>query len=152
VSDAPKSDPVVALYRDWVRQTLFRYRAAPGQDPDQQLRTHLETGYAEAKSALAKMRAEDAPASHIQGQEIAVFVFAAGLFTYGKVDVAEEIVDYIPPAANIRKLARVLDALLPLPENISVLDHPDAVRAWLQAHRDQLRWEEELGRYMTAGP
>ena len=78
-----------------------------------------------------------------------LFLIGVGLFAFGRLDVAEDILDNIP-AKNcpISVLAGVL-RLLPLPRNLlSWHDRPDAIREWLRVKSPRLNWSESKERYI----
>jgi hypothetical protein len=75
------------------------------------------------------------------------FIFAAGLFAYGQLDVADDLLDDMPASGSIRKLALALKALLPLPNPLHPHRDPEGTRLWPRNHRERLQWNEEAGMY-----
>jgi len=137
------------LYRTAVRQALFRYVPRAANDPDAELLTYLETHYAAEKASLASAKAGRAPEKEIAALRNGLFVFAAGLFAYGHVEAAEDVIDCIPSSGAIRNLALALQAMLPLPTDLNPLQDPERLRGWLRDHRGRLRWEESSGTYVA---
>jgi hypothetical protein len=79
------------------------------------------------------------------------YVMAVALLTFGRLDTVEAILAEMPPAGHpARILARAVDALLPTNEN--AIADPAATRAWLDVHRDRLRWSEPDGRFHLNPP
>lgn len=129
-----------ALYRDAVRELLPGWRHRSGPEDAAAFRDFVLARHVEARATFGAATA--APDSAAAG---ALFVFAAGAFAFGQLDAAADILATIPPTANIRQLARVLQALLPgaVPDP---LRDPEGVRDWLAAH-PALSWDEAAGRY-----
>ncbi len=122
------------LYRDAVRQLLWRYRPDPAEDPDQALRRHLESLTSESDSFTR-------------------FVVAAGLLSYGQIDLAEDLLDCLPEGrGNVRQLSHALVALLPAPAHLDPLQQPEAFRSWLRENRDRLHWDATLGKFLLDVP
>ncbi|MCW6005719.1 hypothetical protein K1W54_14195 [Micromonospora sp. CPCC 205371] len=79
------------------------------------------------------------------------YVMAVALLTFGRLDTVEAILAEMPPVGHpARILARAIDALLPT--NANAIADPAATRAWLDAHRDRLRWNETDGRFHLDPP
>lgn len=140
--------PPHRLYREMVKQTLFRYVSPPGVDPEVALRLHLEKLYAEESAALNAAIAASAPQEQIMARRNGVFVLAAGLFAFGRIDVAEDLVEHLPPSGNVRRLAMALKALLPIPLEMDPLREPEGMAEWLRANASELGWDESAGRYV----
>lgn len=133
-----------ALYRDAVRELLPGWRHRTGPEDAAAFRDFVLARHVAARAAFAATPAP-APESAEAG---ALFVFAAGAFAFGRLDASGDILATIPPTANLRQLARVLQVLLPgaVPDP---LRDPDGVRAWLAAH-PALSWDEATGLYRAA--
>lgn len=79
----------------------------------------------------------------------ALFFLAAGLLSFGKIDVAGDLIDYLPPGrAGIRQLALALVALFPVPEHFDPLQDPEPIKKWLRQNRDQLDWNPNEGQFV----
>ncbi len=140
------------LYRTAVRQLLFRWVPPAGADPDAALRAHLEARYAEEKARWAAVAGQDAGAETTAVRN-GLFVLAAGVFAYGRLEAAADVVDHVPSSGAVRRLALALAALLPLPPGLDPLADPEGFRRWLGAQRGALRWDEARGVYAAAtGP
>jgi hypothetical protein len=114
-------------WRDTVRRGMSRF---PGDDDA--LLSFLERGYPAARG-------------------LERYVMAVALLTFGRLDTVEAILTEMPPVGHpARILARAVDALLPT--NGNTIADPAAARAWLDAHRDQLRWSEPDGRFHLNPP
>ncbi len=88
-------------------------------------------------------------AAYTGSQGIERFVMAVARLTFGDLDVAEDVLTYLPePGHPARVLARSLDALLPT--EATVLEDPAAARRWLAKHRDTLRWDPTSGRFESS--
>ncbi|MCG8558690.1 MAG: hypothetical protein MI824_02715 [Hyphomicrobiales bacterium] len=135
------------LYRTAVRQVCTQYKPAPERDPEADFHDYLRSCYREETARLAALSAEDADHPERMLSRHARFVFAAGLFAYGHIEVAEDLLDGQPPTGGIRKLVLALKALLPLPDELDPLRDAEAVRGWLRANRDWLAWDEARGAY-----
>jgi len=76
------------------------------------LRTILENLYNESKERLSQLHNKNASESIIKSEKAGLFVLGAGLFTFGRLDVAEDILTGIPGGrGSIRQLAWVLNIL-----------------------------------------
>jgi hypothetical protein len=90
----------------------------------------------------------------IQTERLGIAVLALGLLAFGNIEVVDEILDAMPIDSSLRRLNvyRLLSSglrdMLPLPKDMNPLTNPDEVRAWFLVSRDNLRWQEELGRYV----
>lgn len=102
--------------------------------------------------ALWLDRADYSARGHSQ---LTMFVAAVGLFAFGRLDVASDVLELLPPQLpgkpriNARIAVRVLSNLLPLPAHLDpmILDDHATIRAWIENHRSRLRWSETDGRY-----
>lgn len=77
-----------------------------------------------------------------------LFIFSVGAFAFGQIEAATDILDTMPPTANIRHFSCVLNALLPGLYADPRKD-PAAVRTWLSLH-PTLSWNETEGVYSEA--
>jgi hypothetical protein len=139
------------LYRREVRSVLelFRNKLPAPSDSEIELEKFLENMYKQLKKQLLQLVIENAPESVIKGEKMGVFILASGLFAFGHLDVAQDILDGIPSGrANIRRLALVLKALLPMPKNIDPLTNPLAVKEWLSIYRHNLEWNANLEKFI----
>ena len=137
------------LYRAAVRELLTQFEPAAYDDPEAGFFEYLEANHRAEKARLASSPTAQAPPTQVLAIRNGLFVLAAGLLAHGRIEVAEELLDFLPSSGAVRNLALALEALLPLPDALSALRDPEAVRAWLREHRDRLRWDEERGVYVT---
>ncbi|MEM7715885.1 MAG: hypothetical protein AAF349_20310 [Cyanobacteria bacterium P01_A01_bin.68] len=136
-------------YREMVRTTLWRYTSPPNSNPDTALRIHLESLYEEGKNKISCLVNENASDSIIRREKVGLFVISVGLFTFGQLDVAEDILSGIPGGkGSIRRFTWVLKVLLPLPKELDVLEQPDVVNEWLKLKRSKLRWDGSSEKYI----
>jgi hypothetical protein len=87
-------------------------------------------------------------------------VIAAGLLSYGTLEMVEYILDHLPDHfvrnGYCNLIARrVVVAVLPLPEELRgwvqwIAGSPkaEAVRSWFARHRDMLRWQPSSGKFI----
>ena len=147
-----KPNELAKLYRDFARAVCVPYRDPPNSDRDLAFRTYLEQHYSNAKKELSRLVARGAPSSEVQSVRLALFVFAAGLLPYGRLDVAEDIVMGTPEGrANMRGLAWSIKALMPLPPELDPFKNPVGTLKWLQDNRDNLTWDDTLQSYVFKG-
>ena len=65
------------------------------------------------------------------------------------MDVAGDILDNIPgDLRQVRHLARVLNQLLPMPQNLSPFRNSLAVREWLKIKYSRLKWDTTSEKYI----
>src|SRR4051812_15547700 len=102
---AAPDEPPHKLYRAMVAQSLFRYAPPLGIDPEVALRVHLAKSYTDTSAALVEAIAGNAPPQQIRALRNGLFVFAAGLFAFGRSDVAENLIEHLPPSGSVRRLA-----------------------------------------------
>lgn len=141
-----KPESLSSLYRTSVRQVCTQYVPPADGDRDEAFLSYLRSGYEEAKAQCGSVVGKDDDPKQTS-IHIGRFILAAGLFAYGQLDVADDLLDYMPPSGGIRKLALALKALLPLPDQLHPFRDPEGTRLWLQNHRDRLQWNEEAGTY-----
>ena len=136
-------------YREMVRFEFKRCPPPPDSNPDKAFHIHLEALYKKDKKVLLKLVDENASESEIRNQKVGLFILSVGLFTYGRLDVAEDILTGIPGGrGSIRRLTWVMNVLLPLPEKLDALKQPDLVSEWLKINSDKLRWDESSETYI----
>lgn len=118
------------MYRQIVRDIAVNYHPLSDTDKqDNEFFEYLRKGYLEAKQ-------------HQERSEI--FIFAAGLLTYGQIEMVDDILDNIPSGkAHVRRLAWTVTTLLPIPQNIDVFKDAEAIKKWLNEHKDRLSWNAE---------
>jgi hypothetical protein len=143
------------LYRDAVRDVCTNFRPKPGQDPDASFREFLEASLAEERATLQKLLSQRlAAAEDLYISRTGIFVAAAGLVAHGRADVINDVLESAlelygegRSRPDIRKLAWVLKALLPLPEGLDPETDPQRFRLWMQANAQHLMWHPSEDRY-----
>ncbi|MEO0933656.1 MAG: hypothetical protein AAFY21_07825 [Cyanobacteria bacterium J06641_2] len=109
----------------------------------------LQNLYQEYKREILAKTNEGVPDSDIKGFRNGLFVLSVGLFCFGRLDVAEDILDNIPGGrGNINRFAYVLNRLLPAPSDLNCVNNPMEFKQWLRKNRSQVRWDENLERYI----
>lgn len=125
---------------------LKHYRFSPDAND---LYEHLESEYEKAKNRISALFDSGESQSIIKSHKNGLFIISVGLFAYGRLDVAEDILNNIPGGrGSINHLAGVLKRLLPLPSGYSPRDNPNAIKEWLRVKRSRLRWDELAERYI----
>ena len=88
--------------------------------------------------------------------ELDRFARAVLLFTFGELDAAKLVLEFMPkqlpgePRKRYLVMALAVRDILPLPKNLHPLreeDHAQIV-AWLDANQGKLVWNEERGRFL----
>jgi hypothetical protein len=71
------------------------------------------------------------------------------LLTYGRLDAVDDVLAHLPDGRHpARTLARSVSILVPLPPGLDPLQDAQATAAWIRAHRDELIWRSEDGRFV----
>ncbi|OUL35449.1 hypothetical protein BV372_11440 [Nostoc sp. T09] len=135
-------------FRKSILSEFQKYQASPDSDSDTAFRKYLECEYENAKIRLLNLLNEGALELVLKDKRNGLFIISIGLFTFGNLDVAEDILDNIPAGrVPANHLAGVLSRLLPLPAGFSPLENPAVVKEWLKENRFRLIWDESLERY-----
>lgn len=137
------------LYRRSVRECVRDYSPADGVDPDEDFKSYLQTTFAKYTGELASLQGVGESENAATAVSNGLFVLAAGLFAYGDLDKAEDVLTNVPTSGGIRRLALALPALLPLPRDLDVLQDIEPVREWLRQNRSRLRWSASAGAYLS---
>jgi hypothetical protein len=136
------------FYRDIVRELCINSNTQNSNlDSDTEFYHYLERCYNADKKALDDAGIKKGSPKSVSGITNGLFVFAVGLFTFGRLDVAEDIVHRAPKTGALRRLELVLDVLLPLPNNLEPMYDPAGFQRWLAKHRNNLRWNSKSGLY-----
>jgi hypothetical protein len=143
-----------------VRDVCTNFRPKPGEAPDAAFREFLEAGFAEEKARLQKLLSQRlAAAEDLYVSRTGVFVTAAGLVAHGRADVIDDVLDSAlelygegRSRPDIRRLAWVLKALLPLPDGLDPEAEPERFRLWMESHARDLMWDPSEDRYRLRGP
>lgn len=135
-------------YRQMVRALIRDYTQDASVEPDENFKLYLQTNHAQYSADLMSMERNGETGNRVQAIRNGLFVLASGLFVYGELDKADDMLAYLPSSGGVRQLALALPALLPLTIDFYVWDDVDAVRSWLEQHRLQLQWSETAGAYL----
>ncbi|MEO0840394.1 MAG: hypothetical protein AAF063_16000 [Cyanobacteria bacterium J06643_5] len=109
----------------------------------------LQNLYQEYKREIVEKTSEGLPDSDIKGFRNGLFVLSVALFCFGRLDVAEDVLDNIPGGrGNINRFAYVLNRLLPAPSDLNCVKNSMEFKQWLRKNRSQVRWDENLERYI----
>ena len=130
------------FYKQAVRGVCFRYRPV-SKDTDQDFYQYLERNYRECLDDLNNATDDVA----VTGTKDGVFVFAAGLLAYGRSETVFDILNNIPSSGEVRRLASVVTALMPIPESLDVFNDTVKVVEWLEQNLARLSWNPALGKY-----
>lgn len=118
-------------------------------EADIALRELLEAEYEKEKSRLLQLFTERASEHAVKGETIFLFMISVGLFTFGRLDVAQDILDNIPHTnVRLKGLAYVITRLLPTPDNLDPLKNTAEIVEWLKTKRSKLKWDESLEKYI----
>lgn len=123
----------------------MHFSAPEGIDPDKAFSDYVEENYNQSKRHWTGRAFENE--TEKQAVQNALFVFAVGVFTCGKIEAANDIMLHLPSSGDIRRLALSLKALLPIPEDLDPLKDRQRMMQWLDVHGDAMRWNEPIGLY-----
>ncbi len=78
------------------------------------------------------------------GERTELFVFAAGLLTYGEIEMVDDILDNIPSGkGHIRRFAWTVNVLFPAPKELDALENAPGLKRWFHENRDTFYWDEQ---------
>jgi hypothetical protein len=177
---------VAKQYRDSVRYDFKMsgsWTEAPDSDPsDRAFYDFLERDYEQTKEFLAYLLGEKATLSEnnrvaiafrqsypnaeneriADGVKFHLYLIAAGLFTFGRLDMAEVMLDNRREGIGlIARYIRTLSILTPLPQSLGPqlylerwpqADKLKRVKEWFEANKTKLRWNEAKERYEWIEP
>lgn len=102
-------------------------------EADVALLESLEYEYEQEKSRLSNLLSDKDP-SGIKSERIGLFLFIVGLFAFGRLDVAQDIMDNIPRSnVRLKGFANVLTKLLPTPENLDSLNDTATIKGMVRS-------------------
>jgi len=149
VAKASPPENIARFYREATRHVCLRYRSMveTSVDDDSRFLEYLEQRYQEEKEHLACLLQDGMPKEQEPLARLGLLILAVGLFTYGHLDVVEDILDSVPPQyLRVGRLAWSLNGMLPLPASIGDAQLvPERVREWFRQYRDSLVWSEDQG-------
>ena len=129
-------------WRNIIRQGF--YRVPTGPDPESAFLNFVQRAYLEEKGRATALGGNQ--------PNLGLFTLAAALLTFGRLDVVGDLLGNLPPDRNpARILVRSVSALVPLPDGLAPLVDAPATAAWIEAHRQSLRWSEAEGRFAQGG-
>ncbi|MEL7244303.1 MAG: hypothetical protein AAGM40_18505 [Cyanobacteria bacterium J06573_2] len=129
--------------------TDFRELPYKFSGTDDDLYQIYESEYEKQKNrilqAITEGKSEDVIASH----NLFLFIMAAGLFTFGRLDVYQDILDNIPHRlVRWKGLSYVITRLLPTPTYLDPLENPTEIAQWIKTKESKLKWDESLEKYI----
>lgn len=158
-SAAPEAPPAAELleqsparfYRKQVRFGLsISHSTLPPTSPtEEKLELYLDVLYAKQCERLAQHAKHPPNPALVEADSFGMFVIASGLLAFGRLAVVPDIINNMPKTGNVRRLALVIPALLPLPDTLDPLTQAQGVLDWLKDHHDQLIWDATLERFIT---
>ncbi|MGK7888727.1 MAG: hypothetical protein AB4042_05290, partial [Leptolyngbyaceae cyanobacterium] len=140
------------FYRKQVRFGLSVSHAnlPPPSPAEEKLEAYLDALYVRQQQRLEQHRKAQASPAMMDTDTFGMFVIASGLFTFGRLEMVPDILDNMPNSGEVRRLALVITALLPLPEAIEPLTDAQAVMDWVEDYRAQLMWDSTLEQFVLA--
>lgn len=137
-------------YRQMVRGFSRDYTQDASSEPDENFKLYLQTKHAQYSADLMSIKRNGEISNSVEAIQNGLFVLASGLFAYGELDKADDMLAYLPSSGGVRQLALALPALLPLAIDFHVWDDVETVRSWLEQNRLQLQWSETAGVYIRS--
>lgn len=137
-------------YRQMVRAVSRNYTEDASAEPNGNFKLYLQSKHAQYSADLMSMERNGEIGNRVEAIQNGLYILASGLFAYGELDKADDMLAYLPSSGGIRQLALALPALLPLSIDFHVWDDVDAVRSWLEQNRLQLQWSETAGVYIRS--
>lgn len=145
------TNPALA-YRELIRSVFRSFDPSHSSDEQKEFESWLKKFYGDATSQ-ARSPTDSGTRRNTREDSLTLFVTAVGLLTYGALDYVSDILDNVPATPrNIRQLAWVLKAMLPLPENLDPLQDANAVKQWVITNRANLEWHSDNGRFVLKEP
>lgn len=120
------------------------------RDNDLAMFEFAESVYEESKrEMMSLLDSNTSEANIIKSTKLSLFLMSVTLFAFGRLDVAQDILNNVPyHSVRIKGFSNVLTRLLPTPKNLSVLNNAAEVEQWLKLKYSKLIWHENLGRYL----
>ena len=115
---------------------------------DDDLYKIYDSEYEKAKSRLSQLIAEGKSEDVIASSNLFLSIMAVGLFTFGRLDVYQDILDNIPHRlVRWKGFSYVITRLLPTPAYLDPLENPAEIAKWIKAKESKLKWNESLEKY-----
>lgn len=121
------------FYRNLVEEWCIHY-----DKNDTSLLEYLDRAFQDSKRELVERKADNQQSTSIRN---ALFVLGVGLLTYGKIDVLQDILDNIPTEGKVKRLANIINVVLPLPEELDS-SHTSQILDWVSKQKDNLVWDD----------
>jgi hypothetical protein len=135
VGIAESNAPPNLVWRGYVRSAFRQFRPVT-DDPEAEFLRYVDDLH---RSARERAR----PAADLE-----LYILSVALLTYGRLDAVEDVLAHLPDGRHpARTLARSVSTLVPLPPGLDPLHDAQATAAWVRAHRDELIWRPEDGRF-----
>lgn len=154
IAERTSEENPARFYRDATRQVCLRYQSIIGSGTydDAGFLSYLEERYAEEKEHIARLIRDGLPESQKPLARLGLLILAAGLFSYGRLEVFEDILDSVPPAnLQVGRLAWCLNGMLPLPSQVGDAQrNPEPVRRWVRENQERLKWMEQQGTFVLS--
>ncbi|MCP4658898.1 MAG: hypothetical protein GY856_26095 [bacterium] len=102
----------------------------------------------------AKADAEVYPENSEKGEaaRMRIYVLSAFLFTFGRPEMAEDMLRCMPPERNPARFLLAPLSLIPWPEAIEPRKHPERAIRWLKENGDGLEFNEKHNRFSLKEP
>ncbi|MEM1394580.1 MAG: hypothetical protein AAGG00_15065 [Cyanobacteria bacterium P01_H01_bin.150] len=115
---------------------------------DDNLYKIYDSEYKKEKSRLSQLIAEGQSEDVEVSYNLFLFIMAVGLFSFGRLDVYQDILDNIPHRlVRWKRLSYVITRLLPTPAYLDPLENPTEIAEWIKAEESKLKWDESLEKY-----
>lgn len=116
---------------------------------DDDLYKRYESEYEKQKSRVLQAITEGKSEDIIASYNLFLFIMAVGLFSFGRLDVYQDILDNIPHTlVRWKGFSYVITRLLPTPPDLDPLENPDEIAEWIKAKYSKLKWDESLEKYI----
>ncbi|MDY6897200.1 MAG: hypothetical protein SWZ49_03880 [Cyanobacteriota bacterium] len=116
---------------------------------DDDLYQIYESEYQKQKSRILQVIAEGKSEDVIASNNLFLFIMAVGLFTFGRLDVYQDILNNIPHRlVRWKGFSYVITRLLPTPAHLDPLENPDKIAEWIEAKEPKLKWDKSLEKYI----
>lgn len=105
--------------------------------------------YEKEKSRLLQLITKKEPEHLGASYNLCLFIMAVGLFSFGRLDVYQDILDNIPHRlVRWKGLSYVITTLVPIPAYLDPLENAANIAEWIKAKESKLKWDESLEKYI----
>ena len=142
MSDASSALTPAQQARDWLRKVINPgIPALANVETDDRLREFLERQIVIEQENLRK--------SNDWHCKNAVAAYAAGLLSFGRLDMADVILNNLPKGTYTQGLVRgIMTSVLPTPGGFESQLSFARIRDWLAVNSSNLRWDPNKGRFV----